>query len=411
MEIRFDPRKSEKAKEELQSKVLSLAENFKQDPQEMFEYLAWSTRFYNYSTRNTMLIFSQNSGAKFCNSYKTYSDMGYQVKRGEHGMKILVPVEKTFLNINDELIPLSLATKEQIKLYKEHKIKTTKKLFYKIGTVFDIAQTDCPKSDYPKYLDLGYSSEQHLQLYKVLKNYAEEKLHCTVNENAFSSVTLRGYFDPTNNIISLSGSFDDTTKLSIFSHELAHAMLHNNIKTKVPEAQIEFEADATSAMLLSYFGIEIPSSRKDHLSSCYQNLLSNSKITDKDIMGSLSKAQEAYYKVIKTVNEQVSKVNGMSNYDEKATDPTEAMRHRDTDGDGVCDYIDSNGYTKQNDQYQYCEISSDEYAKLKETGFDLNQKCKSSPTKADCFILKCNAAERSQVDDILKPALNKAIKH
>lgn len=113
------------------------------------------------------------------------------------------------------------------------------------------------------------------------------------------------------------------------------------------------------------------------------------------------------------IEKQAEDANEIIGYslDEKATDPTEAMRHRDTDGDGVCDYIDSNGYTKPNDQYQYREISSDEYAKLKEAGFDLNQKCKSSPTKADCFILKCNAAESSQVDEILKPALNKAIKH
>lgn len=116
------------------------------------------------------------------------------------------------------------------------------------------------------------------------------------------------------------------------------------------------------------------------------------------------------------LNMDSKEVNDVSNQhdckeDKKKTDPIEIMRHRDTDGDGVCDYIDSNGYTKPNDQYQYREISANEYAKLKEAGFDLNQKCKSSPTKADCFILKCNAAESSQVDEILKPALNKAIKH
>ena len=116
------------------------------------------------------------------------------------------------------------------------------------------------------------------------------------------------------------------------------------------------------------------------------------------------------------LNMDSKEVNDVSNQhdckeDKKKTDPIEIMRHRDTDGDGVCDYIDSNGYTKPNDQYQYREISANEYAKLKEAGFDLNQKCKSSPTKADCFNLKCNAAERSQVDEILKSALNKAIKH
>ena len=86
----YDPAKSEQTKEEMKQKVIELAKNFKDNPQNMIEYLQFSTRFYNYSSRNTMLIYQQNPGAMFCNSYKAYQDMGYSVKRGEHGMKILV---------------------------------------------------------------------------------------------------------------------------------------------------------------------------------------------------------------------------------------------------------------------------------------------------------------------------------
>lgn len=63
-----------------------------------------------------MLIYQQNPGAMFCNSYKAYQDMGYSVKRGEHGMKILVPTIKTYLNIDGSPVPLSKATKNRKRL-------------------------------------------------------------------------------------------------------------------------------------------------------------------------------------------------------------------------------------------------------------------------------------------------------
>ena len=149
----YDASKSEEQKKEIQKKVIDIAENFKENAQDFAEYLKFSSKFYNYSARNTMLIYSQNPGACFCNSYKTYKDMGYQVKRGEHGMKILVPTLKTFLNINDSWTSLSQATTEQKALYKQGKIQSQQKLYFKIGTVFDISQTNCPKKDYPRYFD------------------------------------------------------------------------------------------------------------------------------------------------------------------------------------------------------------------------------------------------------------------
>lgn len=297
-----DASKAEEMKKELQQKVIDFAENFKQNPQDIAEYLRFSSQFYNYSSRNSMLIRSQNPGAIFCNSYKQYQNMGLQIKKGEHGMKILVPTYKTYLKIDGDYVPLSNATAEQKKAYKENKIESTQKLFFKVGTVFDISQTNCPIENYPKYLDLGYKSEQHSQIYSVLKNYAENTLHCPVHENAFSSVNMRGYYEPIINSISLSGNFEDTTRLSILSHELAHAVLHNDVNLERPTGQKEFEADATSVMLQSYFGIEVAESRLRHLSDSYNEMLSNKDITSKDVIKSLDRAHQAYKQVVTAVN-------------------------------------------------------------------------------------------------------------
>lgn len=308
MAYAYDASKSEEQKKEMQKKVIDLAESFKENPQEFAEYLRFSSQFYNYSVRNSMLIFSQNEGARYCNSFKAFQDMGYSVKRGEHGMKILVPTVKTYLHIGDDLIPLSKATAEQKAAYKLHQIPSEQKLYFKVGTVFDIAQTNCPKEDYPKYLDLGYSSEQHAQICNTMKRFCEEKLHCPVHESNFDSVVLRGYYSPSTNSISLSGMFDDTTKLSILTHEAGHAMLHNHkemMQAKRTEAQVEFEADATSVMLQSYFGVEIAESRLRHLSDCYNEMLSDKNITSKDVTASLDRAHKAFKTVVENVNQEL----------------------------------------------------------------------------------------------------------
>ncbi len=305
MAYNFDASKSEERKSEMQKEVINLAESFKEKPQNFAEYLKFSSQFYNYSARNSMLIYTQNRGARYCNSFKAFKDMGYSVKSGEHGMKILVPTVKTYLHIGDNLIPLSKATTEQKNAYKLQQVQSEQKLYFKIGTVFDITQTNCPKEDYPKYLDLGYSSKQHAQIYDSIKKFCEEKLNCPVYENAFSSVNMRGYYEPTVNSISISGNFEDSTKLSILSHEAAHAMLHNDKEmrlTKRPEAQVEFEADATSVMLQSYFGIEVAESRLRHLSYCYKEMLSSKDITSKDVINSLDRAHKAFKTIVNNVN-------------------------------------------------------------------------------------------------------------
>ncbi len=308
MAYQYDASKAEEVKRELQQKVINLAESFKNNPQDIAEYLKFSSQFYNYSSRNSMLIYQQNHGAKYCNSYKAYKDMGYSVNRGEHGMKILVPTIKTYLHIGDDLVPLSQATTEQKKAYKANQIQSEQKLYFKVGTVFDITQTNYPKEDYPKFLDLGYSSERHSEICEVMKNFCKKKLKCQVFENDYKSVSLRGFYNPSDNSISLSGMFDDTTKLSILTHETGHAMLHNDNamqQVKRPDAQIEFEADATSVMLQSYFNVEIPQSRLTHMSACYKEMLANKNITSKDITASLERAHKAYKTVIDNINQEL----------------------------------------------------------------------------------------------------------
>ena len=119
---------------ELNQIVLNTAQTFRDSPEKLIEAIEFQSKFYKYSFGNSILIQLQNPDAEFCNSFKAYKDMGYSILKGEHGMKILVPVYKNFIEIEpDRWLPLSDATNKQKADYKNGILNGRKKLFFKIG--------------------------------------------------------------------------------------------------------------------------------------------------------------------------------------------------------------------------------------------------------------------------------------
>src|SRR5690606_9800708 len=71
----------------------NLVEEIKQGHTENYlEYLTFVSRFPRYSHFNQMLIFSQKPDATLVAGYRTWRDMGHQVKAGEKGIKIIAPI-------------------------------------------------------------------------------------------------------------------------------------------------------------------------------------------------------------------------------------------------------------------------------------------------------------------------------
>src|SRR2546425_4452674 len=61
------------------------------DPTRLKNYLAFAGRFHRYSPRNRLLIFEQRPDATRVASYVDWKKQGYQVAKGEKGIRILVP--------------------------------------------------------------------------------------------------------------------------------------------------------------------------------------------------------------------------------------------------------------------------------------------------------------------------------
>lgn len=261
--------------DEMKQTLQGVLDSFQEDPEKIAEMLAFKSRFWNYSLNNSILIQLQNPFATFVASIHDWNKKGYRVKKGQHGIKVLFP-------IRTELIPLGEvdgkqryrrvadATPEQKQKVKNGELKTVTYTRFGIGTVFDISQTDCPAQDYPKLFNMGYSSEQHKALYDVVKQCAEQK-GIPVKEEDLKSISLRGAFYPEENVIRINDKLNDTERLSILTHELGHALMHNRREAfQLPESVRELEADAISIMLQQYFGISLTDSRKRHFSENYR---------------------------------------------------------------------------------------------------------------------------------------------
>ena len=295
----------------LYSLIKNTAENYTTDPQSLSELFEFGSRFYNYSVRNNILIHHQNPHATYVQSFKAWKDMegaDCSVMRGEKGIKVLVPVKCTYLKIEDELVPLREATREQAAAHKRGEIESVEKLCFKVGTVFDISQTNFPKERYPELYSMGYPSDRHNDIIKGLTDFSKEKLNCPVVADDLKSISLRGTYNPANNEIRLNTRLEDTEKLSTLSHELGHALIHKTLTPGKSNAQIEFEADAVSIMLQTHCGIPVTDSRKRHLSDNYNTLLQELKANPETEKNALAQTQQIFSSVFDTYKQNIGDI-------------------------------------------------------------------------------------------------------
>jgi len=262
----------------LNQQIQDIVNNYETNPEHIAELLSFSSNFYNYSARNTMLIYSQNRGATFVQSYDAWKKDGYPVLSGQKGLKIFVPVKKTYIQKesgSDEYVALSQATPEQKVAYKSGQLRSNSRTNYAIGNVFDISQTTCPPENYPQHYHMGYADQEQRKLISGLENYSRECLDTDVFTSHFDSISLRGSFFPipvnSRYRIELNDRLEDTEALSTLTHELGHAVIHKNLPDS-PIFQKELEADCFSVMLETHLSIDLTDGRKRHLTNHYQKL-------------------------------------------------------------------------------------------------------------------------------------------
>lgn len=311
----------EKAKEQEQEafkRIREVIDNYREDPEKIREYFQFASNFYNYSSRNVSLIYAQNPNAAFVQSFEGWKKMDSHIEKGSVGIKILVPVKVTYLNVDDEnKIQLSKASKELKEKYKRGEIEAQSVTRFKVGNVFDISQTNFPKEKYPDLFDMGKKSMKHRAVTNGLIEFAEQEIHCTVSTENLESIALLGFYTPSKHSITLNQRMEDTVRLSTMSHELGHALEHWSMPdTSV--AQKEFEGDAISIMLQQRYGIEITEQRARHITGhfkafekeCCDLCRNKLDIKESDVNDTVNQMiQESFSSIFTTFKENINKID------------------------------------------------------------------------------------------------------
>lgn len=273
--------------------MLKEVENYTQSPEKVVEMLDFMSKFHNYSERNAMLIHMQRPGATAVGSYAKFKKLGYNVNKGEKGIKIFVPSKATVFyrqgkDGKKNLTSLKNATKEEKQQIKEGNIESYQKTFYRIGTVFDAPQTNMPKEKYPqlypnKHQDFAMKNLGQLDLLeKGLRSVADDMKMPVVTYNPFDAEirdkykdpqNAKGYFNRATNEIVLNGNNTPTENVSVLAHELGHAQLHNSQKQEkdLPRELKEMQAELTSYLYCSHFGIDTKQETIDYIAGWTSN--------------------------------------------------------------------------------------------------------------------------------------------
>ena len=253
---------------------------------ERLDYLNFMSQMYGYSARNQALIHNQYQGAGYVASFKAWKDQHVSVRKGQHGIKIMVPKPVNYMQDDEgNMQPLSHFSKAEIVAGKASGRKIERKQFYGIGHVFDITQTNVSPDHYPRfYPNRPFALESRdpaaqQRAFDGLVKQAKD-LGITVVENHGEPLLDGRQLGAAKGVtefnaggkplrISLSDRLDRTEKTSVLIHELAHAKLHSQqgltaskywSETQASEATQyglrELQAELTSYVVSQSIGID-----------------------------------------------------------------------------------------------------------------------------------------------------------
>lgn len=328
---KFKTKSLEEKKQEIKNltnRAVDQVKNIVRTPDDMKEYLQFISKFHQYSANNTMLMNQQFSGAIAVGSFTFWKSKGFSVNKGEKGIKILVPKEITFFKREDKVVQLKNATKEEKEKIRNGEIPISKRIFFDVGHVFDISQTNAKSEDLPKIFPnkwLEGSVKDYNKIYHALEKVAE-KYQVEIVEPYEELGSAKGVSYTLLNEIALNPRNGELQNIKTLSHELAHQVLHNS-KTflNYTKQEKEFQAEMVAYTVCSYLGLDTSEYSLNYLYEWtkgkelkdQEKLLHEVQSTahdfisiiEKEMEKSLEKDNQLDYQELKLVNNDPEKIN------------------------------------------------------------------------------------------------------
>jgi antirestriction protein ArdC len=173
--------------------------------------------FHDYSLGNVLLIAQQCPHASHVAGYKAWRELGRQVRKGEHGIRIYAPMivggskdeRKQARQAAALLQPTSGAKMPEDEV----------RVLFRAVSVFDVSQTD--GEPLPEVPTEPITGESHAGLLPMLEGFAQSQ-GITVRTEATQG---QGHYDRERSEIVLSDELSSANaRVHVLIHELAHAV-------------------------------------------------------------------------------------------------------------------------------------------------------------------------------------------
>lgn len=179
--------------------------------------LTVAARFHNYSPNNVLLIAAQRPDATRIAGYRAWTQLGRQVRKGEHGISILAPV----LRRTDPNAAARNGTTPSAQSPSKDGALPRVLAGFRVTHVFDISQTDGP--DLPGVQPALLDGASPLGLWSDLFDQVEAAGY-TVDYADLGEANGRTDFTDHTVVLHTSRSGAQLTKT--LAHELAHISMH-----------------------------------------------------------------------------------------------------------------------------------------------------------------------------------------
>lgn len=191
-------------------------------------YLDVASRFRTYSFWNTLAILLQCPDATRVAGYRTWQDLGRQVRKGETGIRILAPCIRRRRHTDDDT---------------GDTVETTRLVGFKTVAVFDVTQTDGQPLPEPPARRLEGTAPEILH----------HQLAAAIRAEGFTFVlgplpgtlgpTANGVTDYEHRTVTVRDDLSSAQRAKTTAHELAHVLLHEH---EHPDQQARCEVEAES---------------------------------------------------------------------------------------------------------------------------------------------------------------------
>jgi antirestriction protein ArdC len=175
-----------------------------------------AARFHSYSPNNVLLIAAQRPDATRVAGYRSWAQLGRQVRKGEHGIAILAPV----LRRTDRNAP-ARADKPQPRAPGEDAATSRVLAGFRVTRVFDVSQTDGP--DLPDVRPALLEGASPLGLWSDLYDQVEAAGY-VIDYADLGEANGRTDFTDRTVVLHTGRSGAQLTKT--LAHELGHIALH-----------------------------------------------------------------------------------------------------------------------------------------------------------------------------------------